>query len=255
MTQDIQVFLPVKIYDKRWAEKLMAGSIFMRSVYEFGKWNLDAKLRGQAKEMDNTFRGDINEGVVKIVDPKIGDSFFNSIFTPEMKDYIPSIWYIDEGLFKYLKIYCMYSLTYNMNKKQFEPPDKRLGDFGDTAVIIYNPDEFVRRIHIWLYDKFRDNINFRIRQVSYYDLFKDFGNFDIFWKEKKYEWQKEVRITVGLLDGSEVRIDEYGRRLKALIQDTNPLTLEIGSIKDIAISISTDDLVNLKLPAEIVIHD
>jgi hypothetical protein len=254
-TQDVKVFLPVKIYDKQWAEKLLAGSVFMRSLYEFGNWNFDAKVKGLAKEMDNSFRGDINEGLVKIVDPKIGDAFFNSIFTPEMKAYIPSMWYIDENLFKYLKIYSMYSLTYSKNERKFERPDERLGDFGNTAVIFYYPDEFVRRIHRGLYDRFGDNINFKIRQVFYYDLFKDFGNYDIFWKEKLYEWQKEVRMTVGLLDGSEVRIDENGRQFKALIQDINPLTLEIGSIKDIAVAIPTDDLINLKLPAEIVAPD
>jgi hypothetical protein len=251
-SQDIKIFLPVKIYDKQWAEKLLNGSVFMRSLYEFGKWNFDAKTKGLAKEMDNSFRGDINEGLAKIVDPKIGDAFFNSIFTPEIKAYIPSMWYIDDNLFKYLKIYSMYSLTYNKNERQFERPDERLRDFGDTAVIIYYPNEFVRRIHHGLFGRFGDNINFKIRQVFYYDLFKDFGDYDIFWKEKFYEWQKEVRMTVGLLDGNEARIDEKGRQFKALIPDINPLTLEIGSIKDIAVTIPTDDLVNLKLPPEIV---
>jgi hypothetical protein len=250
--QDIKVFLPVKIYAEQWAEKLLAGSVFMRSLYEFGLWNFDAKLKGQAKEMNNSFRGDISEGLVKIVDPKIGDPFFNSVLPPEIRTFIPSMWYIDQSLFKYLKIYSMYSLTYNKNEKQFEHPDERLSDFGDTAVIIYYPDEFVRRIHHRLYERFCDNINFKIRQVFYYDIFKDFGDFDIFWKEKKFEWQKEVRMTVGLLDCNEVRIDESGHQFKALIQDINPLTLEIGSIKDIAVAISTEDLINLKLPSEIV---
>jgi hypothetical protein len=254
-TQDIEVFLPVKILDGQWAEKLLTGSVFMRSLYDFGIWNFDAKIKGQAKEMDNTFRGDINEGLVRIVDPQIGDSFFNNVLPPEIRNFIPSMWYIDERLYKYLKIYSMYSLTYNKNKKQFEQPDERLADFGDTAVIIYYPDEFVRRIHKELYGRFGDNINFKIRQVSYYDLFKDFGDFDIFWKVKTFEWQKEVRMTVGLLDGSEIRIDENGRHLKALIKDINPLTLEIGSIKDIAVAISTEDLVDLKLPAEIILPD
>ena len=76
-TQDVKVFLPVKVLDKQWADKLLDGSVFMRSLYEFGKWNLDDKFKNQAKEMDNTFRGDINEGIVRVVDPQIGDPFFN----------------------------------------------------------------------------------------------------------------------------------------------------------------------------------
>jgi hypothetical protein len=255
MTQDVKLFLPVKILDKQWADKLLKGSIFMRSLYEFGKWNLDDKFKNQTEEMDNTFRGDINEGIVRIVDPQIGDPFFNGIFPPEVRKFIPSMWYIDENFYKYLKIYSMYSLTYNTNQNQFEQPDEMLKNFGDTAVIIYYPDEFIRRIHKGLYDRFRDNINFKIRQVFYYNLFKDFGNFDIFWKEKMYEWQKEVRITVGLLDGQEIRIDEHGRRLKALIKSIEPLILEIGNIEDIAVAIPTEDLINLKLPAEIITPD
>ena len=254
-TQDVKVFLPVKILDKQWADKLLDGSLYMRSLYEFGKWNLDEKSKNKAKEMDNTFRGDINEGIVKVIDPKIGDPFFNSILPPEARKFIPSMWYIDEGFYKYLKIYSMYSLTYNKNQKQFEQPDEMLKDFGDTAVIIYYPDEFVRRIDKGLYDRFGDNIDFKIRQVFYYDLFKDFGDFDVFWKVKTYEWQKEVRITVGLLDGSETRIDEHGRQLKALIKSIEPLTLEIGSIEDISVTIPTEDLINLKLPAEIIAPD
>ena len=254
-TQDIKIFLPVKILDKQWADKLLAGSVFMRSLYEFGIWNADAKAKGLAREMDNSFRGDILEGLAINVDPKKGDSFFNGIFTPETKAYIPRMWYYDEKLFKYLKVYCMYCLTYNKNKKHFEQPDERLRDFGNTAVIVYHPDEFVRRIHLALYKRFEDGINFKIREVFYYDITKDFGSFDVFWKEKQFEWQKEIRMTVALLDTNTVKIDEKGRQLKALIQDTNPLTLDIGSIEDITITIPTEDLVNLKLPAEFKIPD
>jgi len=241
---DVKIFLPVKILNKQWANKLLDGSVFIRSLNDFGVWNLDAKIEGQAKEMDNSFRGDIREGLVINVDPNKGDSFFNSIFTPEIKAHIPNMWYTDENFFKYFKIYCMYCLTYNKNQKQFEQPDEKLKDFGDTAVIIYNPDAFLIRILQKLYDNYGDNIDFKINKVSYYDISKNFGNFDIFWKEKWYEWQNEVRMAIGLLDGSGI-----------LIQDTNPLTLEIGNIKDIAVAIPIENLINLKLPSEIVIPD
>jgi hypothetical protein len=250
-TQDIEVFLPVKILDKQWAEKLLSGSVFMRSLYEFGVWNLNAKIKGQAKEMDNSFRGDVSEGLVGNINPQIGDPFFNSL-PSYMKPYISNMMYIDVELYKYFKVYCMYCLTYNIGTKQFKKPDERLRDFGDTAVIIYNPDEFLYRVLKKLDNKFGNNINFKINEVFYYDIYKDFGNFDIFWKEKKYKWQKEVRMAVGVLNGSEVKIDERGRQLKVLIQDTNPLNLDIGSIKDIAVPISTEDLVNLKLPAILI---
>ena len=31
--------LPVKITDKQWADKLQDGSVFMRSLYEYGSWS------------------------------------------------------------------------------------------------------------------------------------------------------------------------------------------------------------------------
>lgn len=252
--QSISFFLPVKILDKQWADKLMSGSIFMRSLYEFGIWNLDAKIKCQVKEIDNSFRGDSSEGLVKNINPQIGDLFYNS-FPSYMKPYIYTMTYIDEGAYKYFKIYSMYCLTYNISLKQFEQPDKKLINFGDTAVIISNQNEFYYRILRELYKKFGNNINLKINNINYYNIFEDFGDFNIFWKGKNYEWQKEVRIAVALLDGSEIIIDENSRQLKALIKDTNPLILEIGNIEDIAVTISTEDLINLKLPTDIALPE
>lgn len=31
--------LPVKITAKKWADKLQDGSVFMRSLYDFGSWS------------------------------------------------------------------------------------------------------------------------------------------------------------------------------------------------------------------------
>lgn len=33
-------FIPVKVTDREWAEKLLDGEVFMRPLYEFGAWNL-----------------------------------------------------------------------------------------------------------------------------------------------------------------------------------------------------------------------
>ena len=40
-------FIPVKVTDREWAEKLLDGEVFMRPLYEFGAWNL--------KKEDKTF--------------------------------------------------------------------------------------------------------------------------------------------------------------------------------------------------------
>lgn len=31
-------FIPVKITDKKWADKLVNGEVYMRALHEFGSW-------------------------------------------------------------------------------------------------------------------------------------------------------------------------------------------------------------------------
>lgn len=133
--------LPVKITAKKWADKLQDGSVFMRSLYDFGSWSAIERHNRADSQMKDGVQGDIGEGIVKTVDPKVGDEFFNC-FDPEIRAVMKGMYYIDENFYQYSKIYCMYGLTYLIHEKRFEQPDERLLDFGDTAVIIYNPNEF-----------------------------------------------------------------------------------------------------------------
>jgi len=253
-SQDIRAFLPVKITDRQWAESLLDGSIYMRSLFDYGAWNTKAKANGSAEEMNNAFRGDIHEGITRNIEPNIGDDFYNAL-PSELRNVIANAWYIDDKLFPFLKVYCLYRLTYNIGMEQFERPDERLRNFGDTAVIMYNPDEFLNRILWQLYEKYGDNVNFKLKEVSYFDISRDYGEYNVFWKTTFYEWQKELRIAVGLLDGSKTMLGDNDQLLKPLIQDIAPLTLDVGSIRDIAIPICTDDLIKLKLPSCIGIPD
>lgn len=52
-------FIPVKVTDREWAEKLLDGEVFMRPLYEFGAWN----LKKEDKQLNNSFRGDLCEGM------------------------------------------------------------------------------------------------------------------------------------------------------------------------------------------------
>ena len=49
-SQDICVFLPVKVTDRQWAEVLLDGSVYMRSLFDFGAWNTTAKASGNAEK-------------------------------------------------------------------------------------------------------------------------------------------------------------------------------------------------------------
>lgn len=158
--------LPVKIMDKKWADKLQACSMFMRSLYEYGSWSANVRRQHGDKKMKSGVQGDVGEGTVRIIDPKVGDDFFNSLsddFRKNIKDAI----YIDQERYQFYNIYCLYELTYLVPNAKFEQPDERLKEFGNTAVIIYNPNEFLNRVLQGLNKQYGDNINFRLDEVHY----------------------------------------------------------------------------------------
>lgn len=63
---------PVKITDKQWADKLQDGSVFMRSLYEYGSWSAIERAKNSDTKMKDGIQGDIKEGVVRRVDPQKG---------------------------------------------------------------------------------------------------------------------------------------------------------------------------------------
>jgi len=59
------LYIPARITDRVWAEKFVEGQIFMRSLTELGAW--EAVQRYTKDELNNSFRGDLREGTVKVV--------------------------------------------------------------------------------------------------------------------------------------------------------------------------------------------
>lgn len=243
---DKQPCLPVKITAKKWADKLQDGSVYMRSLHDFGSWSAIERHNSGNGQMKDGVQGDIGEGIVRRVDPKAGDEFFNS-FDPELRSAMKDMFYIEEDIFQFCKIYCMYGLTYLIDEQEFEQPNDRLREFGDSAVIIYDPNEFLHRVLRALYRKYGDNVNFRLDEVHYYPH-DYYGDLDEFCKSESYAWQNEMRMRVALLDENETITDADGRVRKRLIQDVSPITLDIGSIRDISVQIPVDDLIALRLP-------
>lgn len=241
--------LPVKITEKQWADKLQDGSIFMRSLHEYGSWSAIKRSQTGNTAMKDGVQADISEGIVRRVDPKIGDAFFNC-FDAEIRAVMKDCMYIDEDRYQYFKIFCMYGLTYLIDEHRYETPDNRLKEFGDTAVIFLNPNEFICRLAKGLVQQFGDNVNFRVDEVRYYPP-DYYGELDEFCKPLSYAWQNELRIRAALLDESNTIMGEDGLLRKALVQTTDPITVNIGDIRDISMQISLQELIELKLPAAI----
>ena len=208
--------IPVKITDKQWADSLQDGSVFMRSLHHYGSWSIVERTQAGDQQMKSGVQGDVGEGIVRRVDPKIGDEYFNR-FDPKVRALMQDCFYIDENIFQYCKVFCMYGLTYMIPEKRYQKPDERIREFGDTAVIILNPNEFLKRV---------------LQAPDYY------GPLDEFCKSVSFAWQNEMRMRVALLNPES----------KKLIQNTDNITVNIGDIRDISVQIPVEDLIQLKLP-------
>ena len=90
--------------------------------------------------------------------------------------------------------------------------DKKNKKFGDTFLVINNPEEFLKRVDSALKNR---SIDYDAGLVSYYDEHNFSGDLDIFKKPKKFEHQSEYRIFFDL--GS-----------------NEPFKINIGSIEDIS---------------------
>lgn len=241
--------LPVKITDKRWADSLQDGSVFMRSLHDFGSWSAIERSKAGNQQMKSGVQGDVGEGIVRRVDPKVGDEFFNCL-DHEIRSVMKDCFYIEQNVFQYCKVFCMYGLTYMIPEHGYQKPDERIREFGNTAVIILDPNEFLNRLLNGLTRQYDDNFNFRLDEVHYYPP-DYYGQLDEFCKSASYAWQNEMRIRVALLNPKNFLIDENGRKRKALIQSVDEIIVNIGDIRDISIQISTEDLIQLKLPEQI----
>ena len=133
-------FIPVKVTDREWAEKLLDGEVFMRPLYEFGAWN----LKKEDKQLNNSFRGDLCEGMSGIFGEVEECPIYDS-FDENVKKYIKQIWYIDDTDIKYFKIFSLYCMEYDPSTNFFLKPNPKMCEFGDTAVIIADYNEFIDR--------------------------------------------------------------------------------------------------------------
>lgn len=246
MTAEKMPCLPVKITDKKWADSLQSGSLFMRSLYDYGSWSAIERAWSGDQQMKSGVQGDVGEGIVRRVDPKIGDDFFNR-FEPQLRAVMEDCFYIEQRVFQYCKVFCMYGLTYLIPEQRYEKPDERLREFGDTAVIFLNPNEFLNRVLRGLGRQYGDNVNFRLDEIHYYPS-DYYGPLDEFCKSASYAWQNEMRIRVALLNPENFIVDAERRKRKQIIQNTDSIIVNIGDIRDISIQIPVEDLIALKLP-------
>ena len=240
----MEKFIPVKVTDKKWAERLLDGEVFMRPLHEFGSWN-----KNKDGSVSNQFRGDIHEGTSAVY----GDTKqFPGIdgYPQDLQNVVGQVSLIDDGEIQYFKIFSLYRMIYNPATDFFVKPDARMKRFGDTAVLIRDYNEFIERYGLALFAKYNKVISM-ISPVDFYGLQETKQTNPLFSKEKSYEYQHELRMAFCELEHNIfVRGPDAGTAL-SIVQSLSPVTLQIGSIRDIAIALPIDDFLDLKFPRDI----
>ena len=220
----------VKFLDKKWADKLMDGEVFMRAIACFGD------ISRRSVDSQNEFRGDVLEG--------INYSFGNQMGLIDVLTYRE-------------KIYCLYALEFDEETGCFIKPDNKILEFGDTAVIIYNTKKFLSRICYTMLERFGNDFWTSFQRVEYDVDFSVEKPYNEFCKAFSYAYQNEFRIVLDLAKGKfnpeQLKdVTDFARlTFPGEIEiDTNPdslsdsLTLNIGDIRDISISVPAFDLLN-----------
>ncbi len=241
MIRNEKPYYLVKFIDKKWADKLMNGEVFMRAIACFGD------ISRRSSDSQNVFRGDVLEG--------INYSFGNQCGLIDVLTYRE-------------KIYCLYALEFNEETGNLIKPDNKILEFGDTAVVIHNTGEFLSRICYAMLDRFGNDFWTSFQRVEYDVSFSAEQPYDEFCKASSYEYQNEFRIALDLAMGKfnpEILKDvtDFARLTFSgkIEEDTNPdslsdsLTLNIGDIRDISISVPSSDLLkdDFKFPDGLMI--
>lgn len=201
----MDVSLLIKFGKKEHLEPLLKeGLIYMRNIDYFRQYEAQ-----QPKHL----RGDRYEGYESI-------SQNQTLFFPDTRSLIENItiWGTNHTFKGY--IYCLYAL---FPSQSLNTIDNRMADFGEYALIIQNPNEFINRIKKYGEE---NNLFPNWDKVRYYDESKKNGLLTPFMKRSLYSYQSEARIYIHSKTPKEY------------------FTFKLGSLEDIAYIVESSTLFN-----------
>lgn len=209
----------LKFQSKDRIECFRKGTVYMKSLEYYRK--------REAETGDDTV-GDLFEGMVHVND--------GYIYIPELNVREKLSDALIRTNFSNCFVFCMLGLSPNITTFRYsEEQKKKIANFGDTALLITDQKEFLRRVTIAV---LRDGLTGSHGFVTYGDektdsaaywcsLLKNGMNYSGFWKRKKYAYQQEYRL---LIQPPVVESDFY--------------ELNIGSIEDISELLTTEQALN-----------
>lgn len=223
-------------------KKLQAGQFYMKNL----RYYVDLE-----KSTSDDDVGDMYDGLMMMQDVRL------SMFTIDTNEFIcqfstPSI-SMDLGYLN-CPVFCMFVFDYRNHVSETLNGDmltveyrftdeqiKKLPNFGDSALIIKNGDEFLKRVKKAL---LAHNIGFSRDSVSYYGFnniehIKQIQNDNsriAFWKRQKYDYQQEHRFVL------HTEVDDF-------------LSIDIGDISDITQLMKTEELLNTYLKVDYIVSE
>jgi len=249
----------------QYVKDLLAGKLFMKSLDQFGD------LLKRDSSSNNTFRGDVLEGYSE----NFGLGYNPHIYKNDIDGSI-----IKDGMLGSIdiltlrkKVFCITAIDYYKPSKTFIAPSSKMKEFGKYAVIIYDVEEFLKRVHK-AFERYRKEnkaeYGLAYKRVSYDVDLKEKRTFDEFHKSASYSWQNEFRISLDFSQGkfSQSMLDKVTDFAKmtfpgSIELDEDILSLsdwiyfEIGDISDICLCMEIDELFSdthsLKLENEPVV--
>lgn len=208
-----------RVMDHRYAQCFLNGDIWINPI----------RVYSRLENMDG-YRSDFYENSSSsIID--LNNSMFSNY--PELETNFAGQVCFDYR-FSSINTLCFYLYKLDLENGLILP-DKQMALFGDSVIIICNPEEFFYRVTDEIRRIYPDAF-FMLHEVSYYD--RDISQEKlnpIFSKRMKYCYQNELRFAVS----------KYGKPLDSEVcnknkTDNSPIKINIGSIRDIAFSISSD---------------
>lgn len=210
----------IKFQDKEKIEYFRNGTIYMKSLEYYRKKEV---------ETGNDTVGDLFEGMIHVCD--------GYIFIPELNVRHKLTNELLQTSFSTSFVFCLLGITPGITSFSFSDEQKdKISEFGDTALIITDRDEFLRRVTSAVFEKglmgshgFVTYGDEKTDCATYwYSLLKNGMSYAAYWKRKKYAYQQEYRL---LIDNPPTDEEFY--------------ELTIGSIEDISITCTTREALTL----------
>lgn len=210
-----------------YANELLEGKIYLNSLEYYR--GIEKILKGGIEDR-NIAINDFWEGSVASVNSNDLTSFGLGDLEKEFKDsLVGNVHLLSEGM-KYLKLFCLYALLIDEEKKIVIAPSKKLYQFAcEHAVIINDVNQFRQRLFASL-ENGREK--YKITEVkgdlvNYYDNDDKTRILGPFHKRADFWWQHEFRLV-----------------FKEVSPNLNPMIIDIGDISDIACCVKTKELLD-----------